>query len=80
MANKFCDQEVPCTQLAKAAVQLLSSDYSGKGFEFIVKGSGGKDYRVFLEYCPFCGTRIDIKFLQTLKIRRKKSELTKALP
>jgi hypothetical protein len=72
MTNRFCDQEVPCTQLSKAAMMLLSSDYSAKGFEIIVKGAGGKEYRVFFEYCPFCGTRIDPKFLQTIKVRRRR--------
>lgn len=69
MPSRFCDQEDPCPQLKKAAVQLLSLDYSGKGFEVIVNGRTKKPFRVYFEYCPFCGTRIDQKFLETLPSR-----------
>jgi len=55
--------------LRKAAIQILSADYSGKGFEIIVEGKGGKKFRVFFEYCPFCGTRIDEHYLASLKVR-----------
>lgn len=68
MPSRFCDQEDPCPMLKKAAELLLSPDYSGKGFEITVKGKK-KLYRVYFEYCPFCGTRIDEKFLATLEIK-----------
>lgn len=68
MPSRFCDQEDPCPPLRKAAQHLLSPDHSGKGFEVIVDGKKQR-YRVFFEYCPFCGTRIDPKFLATLKVR-----------
>lgn len=70
MPTRFCDPPDPCPLLKKAAVHLLSPDYSGQGFEFIVEGKGGKRFRVFAEYCPFCGTRIDEHFLATLRVRK----------
>ncbi len=71
MANRYCDLEDACPGLLKASKFLLSADYSAKGFEVIVKGRDGQEYRVFFEYCPFCGTRIDPKFLSMLKVKKR---------
>ena len=70
MPSRFCDQEDACPTLKKAAKSLLSPDFSGKGFEVIIKGRDGVEHRVFLEYCPFCGTRIDSRFVETLRPKR----------
>lgn len=70
MPSRFCDQEDPCPLLRKAATQLLSPDFGGKGFEVHVSGRAKKSYRVYFEYCPFCGTRIDQKFISLLPMRR----------
>ncbi len=71
MPIQFCDHEDACPALAKAGKILLSHDYSSRGFEVLIKGRDDREYRVFFEYCPFCGTRIDPKYLETLKKRKK---------
>jgi hypothetical protein len=55
--------------MKKAAKILLSADYSQPGtqFQVVVQGRALAPQRVFFEYCPFCGTRLDEKFLITLK-------------
>lgn len=70
MPSRFCDYEDPCPEMRKAAKVLLSADFSKKGFEVIVKGRDNATHRVFFEYCPFCGTRIDPKFIETLKPKK----------
>lgn len=83
MPSRFCDQEDPCPLLRRAATSLLSSDWDRKEFEttdsngrplnmiqMIVSGRGKKQFRVFIEYCPFCGTRVDPKFLEAIARKR----------
>lgn len=83
MPSKFCDQEDPCPLLKKAATALLTGDWDRKEFEtsdsnghpmhlfqVIIAGKNKKQHRVFFEYCPFCGTRIDSKFLEAISRKR----------
>lgn len=83
MPSRFCDQEDPCPLMKKAAVMLLASDWDRKEFEtldsnghpmnmlqMVINGKGKKQFRVFFEYCPFCGTRIDQKFLEAISRRK----------
>lgn len=71
MPSRFCDQEDPCPLLRKAVIKLLSPEFDGRGFEIIVNGRGNQPHKVFFEYCPFCGTRIDPKFLSTIKVKKQ---------
>lgn len=81
--SRFCDQEDPCPLLKKAAASLLAPDWDRKEFQtpddnghpmnmlqIVVQGKGKKTWRVYLEYCPFCGTRIDPKFLEAISRRK----------
>jgi hypothetical protein len=65
MPARFCDK-TPCPPLKKAFDVLLPQDAKGEQFEFIVLPAPSElpPQRVFFEYCPFCGTRIDPEWLE----------------
>lgn len=69
MPSRFCDQEDPCPTLRRAVEVLLSHDFDGKSFTIVVQGRTKRPQKVYFEYCPFCGTRIDEKFLSTIRTR-----------
>ncbi len=85
MPIRFCDNEDPCPSLRRAVTTLLAKDWNSPEFiTKLEDGAGrlvescmfqiialndGRPLRVFIEYCPFCGSRIDSKFLENIRER-----------
>lgn len=86
MPSRFCDNEDPCPNLRKAVSAFLVKDWDDPRFMTRLEDGNGKlvdsfmfqimvvgrtkTLRVFIEYCPFCGTRVDPKFLEILRTKR----------
>ena len=69
MSARFCDKD-PCPPLQKALKVLVPSPLTGESLEFIVlPRDPGPPQRVFFEYCPFCGTRIEPEWIEAANDR-----------
>ena len=69
MAARFCDKD-PCPPL-RWAFEILLQHQADNTFKVVVTPSSDKypPQLVPFEYCPFCGTRIEPEWVETLKRR-----------
>lgn len=65
-----CDVE-PCKDMARAIDQLVSAGTEHSFFEIPVVHKKSMVVSVRLVYCPFCGTRIDEKWVEEARTPRR---------
>jgi hypothetical protein len=66
--STVCDVE-PCETMARAIGQLTKISDEHPHFEFMVTHKKGMVVRVTLVYCPFCGTRVDERWVDEVRNR-----------
>lgn len=54
--SRFCDRS-PCTSLLNALGKFIFG--SSEGFILIIPNQKQDEIEIDIEYCPFCGTRLD---------------------
>lgn len=69
MPSRVCDGS-PCSHMRLALPYLLMPKPDDETLDILVIAKNAKAqkvlWRVTLQYCPFCGTRIDPDFVQSL--------------